>query len=107
MEFFMSDMLIQLLLFSTKALIMVAFILVLFVGIIAILGKAKEQLKGRITIKNLNQKYEEIKESLLEEILTKDQFKKFLKTQKALDKEKKKLQHTAPQKNVFVLNFSG
>jgi serine protease SohB len=103
----MLNALTQLMLFSAKATIVVVLILLLLAGILALLGKAKGQLKGRLTIKNLNEKYEEVKEDLLSQILSKDQFKKFLKTQKTLEKEKKKLVDKTPQKNIFILDFAG
>lgn len=103
----MLDALLQLALFSAKAIILVVLILILLAGIIAILSKGKEKTSGKVSIKNLNKKYLEIKELLLAEILSKDQFKKFLKSQKILDKQKQKSQQDSPQKNVFVINFSG
>jgi serine protease SohB len=103
----MLDMLFQLLMFSAKAVIVVMLILILLVGIVAIVTKGKEKLRGRITIKNLNEKYDEVKTEFLETILTKDNFKKFLKEQKVLAKKKTKAAEKKSAKNVFVLNFCG
>jgi serine protease SohB len=95
--------LIQLALFTTKAIIVVALILILLTGILALLSKGKSGMKGRISIKNLNEKYTEVKEELLSEILTKDELKKFLKSKK----NKAKANKESAKKNVFVLNFCG
>lgn len=96
----------QLLLFSAKLLVLVIFISLLLIIIIGILGRGKEKLRGRITIKNLNKKYRETREALSAEVLSKDQFKKFTQELKKADKAKEK-PHKKPKKNIFVLNFDG
>jgi serine protease SohB len=98
---------LQLLLFTTKALILVIFILITLIAIVAILGKAKEKLAGRIKIKNLNKKYSETKDELLAEILSKDEYKKFQKEQKIAAKNLKQNPPAINAKRVFVLNFDG
>lgn len=100
----MLDMFLQLALFSAKALIIVLLILVLLSGIIAIVSRGKEKLAGKISIKNLNEKFKETKEFLLTEILPKSELKTWIKQQKHADKEKKK---NPISKNVYVLNFQG
>lgn len=99
----MLNVLGQLLLFSAKALIIVILILILLAGILALLSRGKEKISGKISIKNLNKKFEETTENLLEEISSKKQFKQFTKDQKALEKIKK---HDE-KKNVFVMYFHG
>ncbi len=101
----MADALLQLLLFSFKALIVALVILLIVGGILVILSKGKEKLKGYLCIKNLNHKYKETTENLLSEILPKKAFKKFLKDQKTQDK--KKSEKTEKYPKVFVLNFNG
>lgn len=103
----MSDSFIQLLFFSAKAIIIVALILVLIAGILGLIGRGKENLNGKILIKNLNKKYKKIKEVLLEEILSKKAFKKYLKDNKAITKEQETASEKSSQKNVFVLHFNG
>jgi len=99
----MYDALLQLTLFSAKSFILLIVILMLFIGIIAIATRGKQKLaKGKITIENLNENYLETKQELLQEILPKKKFKKFLKEQKILEKEKDKM-----TKNIFVINFHG
>lgn len=99
-------MLAQLLLFSAKALVLVFLILFLFIGLIAIFARSKGKLRGRITIKNLNKKYQETRETLLTELHTKDQFKKLMKAEKKAEKLKKNCSE-AEQKNVFIVTFEG
>ncbi len=103
----MPDSLIQLMLFSAKAIIIVVFILLLLAGILGLLGKGKEKLHGRITIKNLNKKYKKIKTILLQEILPKKAFKTYVKESKAAEKEKITSLENNPQKNIFVIHFHG
>jgi serine protease SohB len=97
----------QLLLFSAKAIIIVALILILLAGILALFSRGKESMNGRISIKNLTKKYHELAEELMEQVASKKQFKKFLKDRKAADKIKEKEEEKNPSKNVFVLNFNG
>lgn len=101
----MLDALIQLSLFTAKALILVVLILILLTGIIALLTRGREKLQGRISIKNINEKYKERQDELNEQIMKKDKFKKYLKTQKALTKEESK--DKADKKNIFILDFDG
>ncbi len=103
----MLDALAQLGLFSAKMVVVLIFILVLLAGIISLVSRGKDKLKGKITIKNLNEKYDETTETLLAEILPKEQFKKFSKDQKTSHKAQKKLREKSPQKNIYVLNFHG
>lgn len=102
----MVDVLLQLLLFSAKAIIVVLLILVLLAGILALFSKGKDKSKGRICIKNLNDKFLQTSEDLLSEILPKKYFKKFAKEKKATEKAKNDID-PAKQKNVFILNFNG
>jgi serine protease SohB len=101
----MHDGLFQLALFSAKAVILVILILVLLAGIIALMSRGREKTTGRISMKNLNEKYYEIQEMLLSEILSKDKFKKYLKDQKA--DIKKQAKDKVDKKNVFIVTFDG
>lgn len=102
----MVDTLLQLSLFSAKAIIIVLLILILLAGIIALFSRGKQQLNGKIRIKNLNKHFSETTETLLHEILPKKQFKKFLKQQKTQDKNHAKIDPDT-QKIIFVINFQG
>jgi len=101
----MSQALIELGLFAAKSLIIIFFIFVILIAFFVLLAKAKDKLKGRMTIKNLNKKYAETSEELLAEILPKNLFKKFLKDEKAKEKELKKSDKKPA--SVYVLTFQG
>lgn len=101
------ESLIQLLLFSAKLFITTVFIFIILIGIISIASRGKDKLRGRITIKNLNKKYREVKDALSAEILSKSELKKFHKEQKKADKMKEKSAENQAKKNVFILNFEG
>lgn len=100
----MVEVLLQLALFAAKAIILVVLILLLLAGILALVARGKDKLRGKIQIKNLNKNYIETKENLLHEILPKKEFKQFLKEQKKSAKEQSAAQ---TQKNIYVLNFQG
>ena len=79
---------------GTKSIILVVLFLILLIGIISILSRGKGKIRGQLTIKNINKKYLETKQNLLEEILSKQQFKKFTKEQKKAEKNLEKLLHS-------------
>lgn len=97
----------QLLLFAAKLLLVLVFILILIAGIIAIISRGKEKLGGKISIRNLNEKYSETIENLSQEILSKKELKKFLKQRKQEEKNKKEAEEKTPRSNIFVLRFNG
>lgn len=99
----MLDALMQIFVFSAKALILVVLLLIFLTAILALLSKGKEKLTGKVSIKNLNKKYLETTEALLETILPKKQFKQFLKEQKNIEKSQKDV----IRRNVFVIHFHG
>ncbi|MCD6040213.1 MAG: sohB [Gammaproteobacteria bacterium] len=103
----MSDSFIQLILFSAKVAILVLFILLLLAGILSLLRQGREQSHGKISIKNINKKYKKIKQILLQEILSKKAFKKYLKELKATEKDKAATPEATPQKNIFIIHFHG
>lgn len=92
-------------LFLAKALIIIFLVLFLVVMLLVITAKARDKLKGRLTIRNLNDKLEEVKENLLGEILPKDEFKQLLKEKKKRLKGERNNPVKKPR--VFVLEFRG
>lgn len=98
----MSTALLELGLFSAKIFITVIFILILLVGILVLLGRGKGKTTGKINVKNINEKYSHIQETLYQEILPKKEFKKYLKKLKATETN-----DTSGKKKVFVLTFHG
>lgn len=100
----MADAFLQLGLFAAKSFIIVFLILFVLIAVVMILAKGKEKIgKGKLTIKNLNKKYDENADLLLTETLPKKQYKKYLKAKKAEEKAKE----NQNPKNIFVLNFHG
>lgn len=100
----MLEVLLQLGLFTAKALIILVIILIIFVAFFALLAKSKQKLKGRLHISNLNKKYAETSETILAETLSKKQFKEYLKEKKTKEKAKEK---NLSKKTIYVLTFNG
>ncbi len=103
----MSNFFLELMLFFSKTVILVVFILILLAGILALFSKGKDNTKGRLSIKNLNKKYSKTRDDLSSEILSKEKLKQYFKTQKANDKLQKKSSEEKSEKNIYVLDFSG
>ncbi len=107
-------------LFLLKALTIVAAILIVIAGIIAIASK-KEKHKGKLEIKKLNAKYESMQETLNEASLDKAALKAIKKDKKARAKAEKKaakqkdsqtsksadISAASDKKRIFILDFDG
>jgi serine protease SohB len=100
----MKDALFELFLFSAKTMIIVLFALILLAGILILVSYGKEKIKGQIILKNLNKKFSETSENLLQKILSKKEFKKYLKEKNNTEKAQKNIPN---KKNIYVLNFHG
>ncbi len=101
----MSQAFMELALFASKSLIILIISLLIMLGFFLILAKSKQKTTGRLSIKNLNKKFAENNEMLMAEILPKKSFKKYLKDQKASEKNR---EQTADEiKNIYVLTFHG
>ena len=99
------DLLGQFLLFFSKVGTVVIGLLILFAGI-TIISRKKKPKQGSLEIKNLNKRFEEIKESLQTEVFTKEEIKSYQKERKEKVKlEKKNSEVVRPR--LFVLNFQG
>jgi serine protease SohB len=96
-------------LFLAKTLTAVIAILLTFGGLIAIAAKNKLHSKEKIKITNLGEKYQEMKETLNNETLDKNELKKIKKQEKQDKKTKAKQdkETTRYQDRIFVLNFDG
>lgn len=97
----MYDALIQLGLFSAKFLIVFLFIIAVLITFLALAAKAKDKAKGKLLVKKLNDRFDEMKETILGETLDKKELKKYHKEKKAASE-----QHES-RKNVYVINFQG
>jgi serine protease SohB len=95
-------------LFLAEAATIVIAILALLAGIIAITSRGKS--KAKIEINKLNEKYDELKNTLQEEILSKEEQKtiaKKVKEQKQLEKQRNKQNKKPSRKRMFVVDFDG
>lgn len=99
----MADFLIQLSLFSAKAIILLIVILALVFGLLAIIINARQKTTGRLSFKNINEKLEENKLNLLIETLPKKEYKAALKAMKTVAKEKE----SKKQPIIYLLHFNG
>lgn len=97
----MSQALLDLGIFTAESIILAILFIIVLVVFFMLLGKGKDKTKGKLVIKNLNEKYQENKEAMLAETLSKKAFKQFLKSKKAEEKSEQK------SKNIFVLTFNG
>lgn len=101
----MLDAFISLGIFAAKTLIIFILILAVLITLFALIAKGKEKSKGKLIIKNMNQHFDDVSETILSETLSKKLLKKFLKDKKARNKEKAK--NEVVPSNVYVLNFVG
>ena len=93
-------------LFAAKMITTIIGLLILFSGIVAISSRVRSQQKRAcLEVKKLNEKYDEMAETLQTELLEKKEFKKYLKSKKRVEKEIEKSGETP--KKIFVLNFEG
>lgn len=97
----MSDALIQLALFTSKTLITFFFIIGILITFFVLVAKNKDKSKGKLVVKKLNAKFDEMEDIILTETLDKKDYKKHLKDKKAAEKEIK------IRKNIYVMNFHG
>ncbi len=102
--------------FLLKALTIVAAILVVVGGVVAIGGRNRQRSDGELHVKKLNDELEEQKERLESAVLSKEQHKEQEKQRKKEDKEKAKaekqrakdgLAARQDKKRVYVLDFDG
>ena len=98
---------IDYIIFLAKTVTIVVALLIVITTILSNVGKGKE--KGRLRIKNINDKYLNMAKELNKAMMKKHELKKFLKSEKKSDKAgKKKDKKSAKQrKRLFVLEFNG
>lgn len=103
----MIDSLLHIFTFFFDVLILVVGFLILTAGIIAIASKNKGS-QNKLKTKNLNEHYDEMKETLQENLLSKVEYKALKKEAKKADKQaSKKINATEKKKHIFVLDFQG
>ena len=77
-------------LFLAKTITFVIGFFALFAGFLSIAAWARTQKREYLEVENLNERYDEMAQSIREEILDKKELKKYLKAKKQTDKEKEK-----------------
>lgn len=95
-------------LFLAKTLTILIGIIVTFGALVALAQKAKKE-DGTLIITNINEKFDDIRQSLQSETLSKSEIKKWLKGQKEQAKLKKKNQkgNEETQPRLFITRFDG
>jgi len=94
-------------LFLAKTVTIVVAILIVATGLIALSMRSQEKHKDHIEIKYLNDRYDEIAETLKSAILSKKELKQLAKEHKKEQKSKAKQPPDPQRKRVFVLDFHG
>ena len=90
--------------FLGQAITIVIAILLIIVGVVAILSRAKSAKEGALTVHKVNKKFRNMVETVEQALLTKHQYKKLEKANKKIAKQE--LAH--PQKKrLFILKFNG
>ena len=101
----MSQFLVDYGLFLAKTLTVVAAVVVIIVAAAAASRKSRDA--GGLIVKNLNDRFREIGDTLRKELLSKDEYKALSKQEKAARKARDKAGPDATRKRLFVLDFHG
>ncbi|THB75197.1 MAG: protease SohB [Gammaproteobacteria bacterium] len=92
-------------LFLAETITIVIAVIIVTAVVISLAAKGKERGKDTIEVKNINEKFDELKEIAQEEILDKKELKKLQKEKKAEEKARKENDEKRPR--IFVINFDG
>lgn len=107
--------LVEFIMFFAKTLTIALTILMILLGFIAIIAKAKQKGKqesGSLEIKNKNNHYKKLQNKIQQETLPSLDLKVLLQNEKkerksAKKNSKKKISATTDKKNIFIIKFSG
>lgn len=97
-------------LFLAKAITWVAGILIVVAGAVNALRHARAHAGDHLEVRNLNERFRELADTVKHTLLSPDEFKKELKAYKAEEKARAKSRkkgHGADRPRVFVLDFHG
>lgn len=94
-------------LFFAKTLTTVIAILLLVAGMCAIVSKAKRQRKGQLIIEKVNKHYDEMREQLNTEILSKRSLKTWHKEQEKIKRATDKKLQDQSRPRLYVIRFNG
>lgn len=99
------DFLINYILFLAKFSTVVVLVVIAFALILAIAIKAKKNQNGKISIKNINEKYQDLQRTLQSEMLADKSFKKLIKQDEKKAKEERSKGST--KNKIYVTTFDG
>lgn len=98
-------------LFLAKGVSLVVLLLVAFAGLVAIGSKSKKETKGHIEVEPINERLDEMEDTVKAAVLTEHAYKSLEKERKKAEKEqaKKEKKHISEEvrKRVYVLDFNG
>ncbi len=97
-------------LFLAKTITIVFAIVAIVTGIILIASRGRDMGREHLDIKKLNQKFDDMADTIKLSTLDKDELKKLEKAEKKQHKADEKLRKSgecAPRKRIYVLNFDG
>ncbi|MGE3920909.1 MAG: hypothetical protein AB7F64_08290, partial [Gammaproteobacteria bacterium] len=101
----MSHHFAEFLVYLGEAAVTVAAVLMIFAGIVSIIAKNKNREKEKLEIEKINDRFTEMTDLIQSEILTKEQYKKFVKDTKKAKKAEEK--SAMLKKRIYVLRFDG
>ncbi len=104
----LTDFLFNYGIFFAKLLTVFILLAIVIIFLFFIFTRSRPELEGHLEVKNLNEKYEQMKLILNSVILPKKAYKKSLKEVKSRLKQDQKLADKSPAKHrMFILNFKG
>jgi serine protease SohB len=101
----MTEFLFEYGLFFFKALTIVLAVVAIVLTIVA--ASKGEGAQHGLKVENLNEKYREMADRLRENVLSKGEWRDFVKARKKADKQAAKAAPNEEQKRIYVLNFKG
>ncbi|TXH03941.1 MAG: protease SohB [Nevskiaceae bacterium] len=110
MESVVTDFLFQYGLFLAKTVTLVAAVVLAAAGFFALLREARDHGHDRLEIRNINERYESMADTLNHELLQEAEIKQLHKQRKAEEKARQKVArqgHQPPRPRVFALSFDG
>lgn len=97
-------------LFLAKTLTIVIAIVAIVTGIILLASRGRDMDREHLDVKKLNQKFDDMADTIKLNTLDKDELKQLEKSEKKqhkADQKRRKSGETTPRKRIYVLNFDG
>jgi serine protease SohB len=105
-----TDFLLQYGLFLAKTITFAAAVIIVLAGLFSLIREAREQSHDHLQIKNINDRFELMADTLNDQILDENELKQQQKTRKAEEKAKQKAAkkgQQSPRSRLFSLSFDG